>query len=220
MSACTWSVSLFLSFRPEDDPYRVTLRKLWKKMVEKDWRTTTKALYLLHALSRQAPVKNSRALSRTLKAMLPEVDAKTGRKYFNRRELLALAPARDGSENPKVALVDAYAGFVLRRALLFAAKFEDVSPKKKDKDGTCAAVVVEVQRAQNALLTLEHAAVFLELAAADARGQPRDAPAFSTETGLDFRILCVGCFCVSGWRKLGVWALECVRSSVFSEPYV
>ncbi|KAH8092862.1 hypothetical protein JL720_5027 [Aureococcus anophagefferens] len=116
---------------PDDDPYRVTLRKLWKKMVEKDWRTTTKALYLLHALSRSTPTKNARALSRTLKSMVGDADPKSGKKYFSRRELVALRDADDAGG--RAALVDAYAGFVLRRALLFAGKFEDVSPPSKKK---------------------------------------------------------------------------------------
>lgn len=34
----------------ENNPYRVTLRKLWKKMIEKDARTKLKALYMLHLL--------------------------------------------------------------------------------------------------------------------------------------------------------------------------
>ena len=63
-------------------------------MVEKDWRTTTKALYLLHSLSRSTPTKNSRALSRTLKSMLTDADPKTGRKYFNRRDLVAVRAAQ------------------------------------------------------------------------------------------------------------------------------
>ena len=34
------------------NPYRVTLRKLWAKMAEKDWRTAAKALYIFHVLLR------------------------------------------------------------------------------------------------------------------------------------------------------------------------
>ena len=41
------------NFEPNDptNPYRVTLRKLWAKLAEKNWRTTLKALYLLHSLA-------------------------------------------------------------------------------------------------------------------------------------------------------------------------
>ena len=170
---------------PDDDPYRVTLRKLWKKMVEKDWRTTTKALYLLHALSRSTPTKNARALSRTLKSMVGDSDPKSGKKYFSRRELITLREADD--DDGRGGLVDAYAGFVLRRALLFAGKFEDVSPpskKKKAKSASAAASDDDcdassfvdgdaARRAQNALLVADHALQFVAVALAD--GDPRDA---------------------------------------------
>ena len=156
---------------PDDDPYRVTLRKLWKKMIEKDWRTTQKALYLLHALSRSTPTKNARALSRTLKSMVGDADPKTGRKYFSRRELVTLR-GDDGAEYG--AVVDAYAGFVLRRALLFAGTFEEVATPKKKKKGAepevCAPDHIDevvLKRAQNALLVAEHALTFLRAALDD-----------------------------------------------------
>jgi len=163
---------------PQDDPYRVTLRKLWKKMVEKDWRTTTKALYLLHSLSRSTPLKNARALSRTLKSMLADADPKTGRKFFNRRDLVAVKV--DAAKEPrKQALVEAYAGYVLRRTLLFAgARFDDVAvPKaKSDDESVCSAAddSLALKRAENALLVLEHALTFVTVALADADG-PREA---------------------------------------------
>lgn len=144
---------------PEDDPYRVTLRKLWKKMVEKDWRTSLKALYLVHALSRQTPLKNSRALSKMLKSMLGDVDPKTGRKYFNRRDLVA-----HKRDDRAARLVDAYNGLVLRRALLFAGKFEDVTKQPVCDASPKRAVADATKRAGNALLVLDHAAHFVDTA--------------------------------------------------------
>lgn len=144
---------------PEDDPYRVTLRKLWKKMVEKDWRTSLKALYLVHALSRQTPLKNSRALSKMLKSMLGDVDPKTGRKYFNRRDLVA-----HKRDDRAARLVDAYNGLVLRRALLFAGKFEDVTKQAVCDASPKRAVADATKRAGNALLVLDHAAHFIDTA--------------------------------------------------------
>jgi len=158
---------------PEDDPYRVTLRKLWKKMVEQDWRTSMKALYLLHALSRQSPVPKARALSRTLKAMLTDLDPKSGRKYFNRRDLVVKK-----AQEERARLVDAYAGLVLRRTLLFAgADFQDVSKSLEiiPQDGiltTAAAVKLTSRRAQHALLVLEHAVQFIEIARIGPDGKP------------------------------------------------
>jgi len=36
----------------EDDPYYMTLHKLWTKMYETDWRTVVKSLYILHTILR------------------------------------------------------------------------------------------------------------------------------------------------------------------------
>lgn len=38
----------------EEDPYYMTLHKLWTKMSEKDWRTVVKSLYILHCISRDS----------------------------------------------------------------------------------------------------------------------------------------------------------------------
>ena len=63
---------------------------------------------------------------------------------------------------------------MLRRALLFAGKFEDVAaPKKKKKPAAveeCPADVINeatLKRAQNALLVTEHALTFLRAALDD-----------------------------------------------------
>lgn len=38
----------------EDDPYHMTLHKLWTKMTEKDWRVVVKATFILHCVSRDS----------------------------------------------------------------------------------------------------------------------------------------------------------------------
>jgi hypothetical protein len=44
------------------DIYDAVLRKLWKKMVEADWRTKIKALYILHRFSADGSVEHGPAL--------------------------------------------------------------------------------------------------------------------------------------------------------------
>ena len=44
------------------DIYDAVLRKLWAKMAEKDWRTTTKALYILHRFSADGSPEHAPAL--------------------------------------------------------------------------------------------------------------------------------------------------------------
>jgi ENTH domain len=44
------------------DIYDAVLRKLWGKMAEKDWRTTIKALYILHRFSADGAPEHAPAL--------------------------------------------------------------------------------------------------------------------------------------------------------------
>ena len=44
------------------DIYDAVLRKLWSKMAEKDWRTTIKALYILHRFSADGAPEHAPAL--------------------------------------------------------------------------------------------------------------------------------------------------------------
>jgi hypothetical protein len=54
----------------DNNPYRVTLRKLWKKMVEKDARTKLKALYLLHLLSMSTEPDDNRIFRALVERMV------------------------------------------------------------------------------------------------------------------------------------------------------
>src|SRR3546814_18105389 len=57
---------------PKDDPYRTTLHKLWMKMCEKDWRTTVKAMYLLHYVVRETTPEDSAMLMLIIRRMSKE----------------------------------------------------------------------------------------------------------------------------------------------------
>jgi hypothetical protein len=50
------------------DIYDAVLRKLWAKMAEKDWRTTIKALYVLHRFSADGSSEHAPALKVSLAA--------------------------------------------------------------------------------------------------------------------------------------------------------
>jgi hypothetical protein len=45
---------LYVRQNSDEDPYYMTLHKLWTKMTEKDWRIVTKSLYILHCISRES----------------------------------------------------------------------------------------------------------------------------------------------------------------------
>ena len=72
------------------DIYDAVLRKLWGKMVENDWRTTVKALYILHRFSADGAPDHQAALKARLRELRRTRDPKRGKeKYFNSKQLLS-----------------------------------------------------------------------------------------------------------------------------------
>jgi hypothetical protein len=71
------------------DIYDAVLRKLWSKMAEKDWRTTIKALYILHRFSSDGAPEHQAALKARLRELRRTRDPKRKDKYFNSKQLLA-----------------------------------------------------------------------------------------------------------------------------------
>ena len=71
------------------DIYDAVLRKLWAKMVEKDWRTTIKALYILHRFAADGAPDHQAALKARLRELRRTRDPKRKDKYFNSKQLLA-----------------------------------------------------------------------------------------------------------------------------------
>ncbi len=51
----------------DDDPYHMTLHKLWTKMTESDWRSVTKSLIILHSISRDCSVEACHQFSAAIK---------------------------------------------------------------------------------------------------------------------------------------------------------
>lgn len=118
------------------DIYDAVLRKLWAKMAEKDWRTTIKALYILHRFSADGAPEHAPALKARLRELRRTRDPKRKDKYFNSKQLL------DGDNKPESAKFRAfmarYAHYVLLRAQCFGGMFEEISsapaaPKDKKK---------------------------------------------------------------------------------------
>jgi ANTH domain len=71
------------------DIYDAVLRKLWGKMAEKDWRTTIKALYILHRYSADGAPEHAQTLKARLRELRRTKDPKRKDKYFNSKQLLA-----------------------------------------------------------------------------------------------------------------------------------
>jgi len=111
------------------DIYDAVLRKLWKKMVETDWRTKLKALYVLHRFSADGAPGHGPALKARLRELRRSKDPKTKEKYFNSKQLLK------GDNSPECANVRAftarYAHYVLLRAQCFAGMFTEIAPQEE-----------------------------------------------------------------------------------------
>ena len=121
------------------DIYDAVLRKLWSKMAERDWRTTIKALYILHRYAADGAPEHAPALKARLRELRRTRDPKRkDSKYFNSQQLLA------GDANPDNikfrAFMSRYAHYVLLRAQCFGGMFDEIShqPKPDKKKGSTA----------------------------------------------------------------------------------
>ena len=140
------------------DIYDAVLRKLWSKMAEKDWRTTMKALYILHRFSADGAPEHAPALKARLRELRRTRDPKRKEKYFNSKQLLA---GDNTPANAKFrAFMSRYAHYVLLRAQCFGGMFDEISqqPKPDKKKGakpkplTATALRVEHLEAATMLL--------------------------------------------------------------------
>ncbi|CAJ1952470.1 unnamed protein product [Cylindrotheca closterium] len=115
------------------DIYDAVLRKLWSKMAEKDWRTTIKALYILHRFSADGAPEHAPSLKARLRELRRTRDPKRKEKFFSSKQLLA---GDDKPENAKFkAFMSRYAHYVLLRVQCFGGMFDEigVEPGKETK---------------------------------------------------------------------------------------
>ena len=139
------------------DIYDAVLRKLWSKMAEKDWRTTIKALYILHRFSADGAPDHAPALKARLRELRRTRDPKRKDKYFNTKQLLA---GETSPENVKFrAFMARYAHYVLLRTQCFGGMFDEIlSLPKADKKKPPKPITSTSLRAEH----LEAAAILLK----------------------------------------------------------
>eukprot|EP01039_Chlorochromonas_danica_P000517 gene515-556_t len=107
----------------EDDPYYLTMHKLWTKMSEKDWRTVSKSLYILHCISRDSSTEACSRFAAAIKDLSKTKNPKKpDHKYFDLRQISEL----DGPSNAYQSFVKSYAAYVLFRSKSFCARFEEL----------------------------------------------------------------------------------------------
>lgn len=115
------------------DLYDAVLRKLWSKMAEKDWRTTLKALYILHRFASDGAPEHAESLKKQLRQLRRSRDRKGKDKYFNSKQLLA-GEITPENRNYR-AFMARYAHYVLLRAQCFGGMFDEIEilPKPNKK---------------------------------------------------------------------------------------
>ncbi|EKU22106.1 c2h2 zinc-finger protein, partial [Nannochloropsis gaditana CCMP526] len=114
------------------NPYRVTLRKLWAKMAERDWRTVAKALYLFHVLLRECEPDDVRIYKKVFAKMSREGCKKSRSRYFDAGAISAVDVMDGAGVGGAGACLDRrdfiarYSKYVLQRAKTFTSKFEEM----------------------------------------------------------------------------------------------
>jgi hypothetical protein len=117
------------------DIYDAVLRKLWSKMAERDWRTTVKALYILHRFAADGSPEHAPALKARLRELRRTRDPKRKDKFFNMKQILASDTTPENV--PYRNFMSRYANYVLLRTQCFSGMFDEISsvpqtPTKSD----------------------------------------------------------------------------------------
>jgi hypothetical protein len=134
-------ISLIKSYSPyknmvsEHNPYRVTLRKLWQKMIEPDYRSVIKALCLFHLLLKLSDYSDAKVYQKFLLKMSKETHDKSNGKYFNlktfQKNLNSLKEdetevleeqVNEGNKD----FISKYFLFLWKRSVLFTSNFHEM----------------------------------------------------------------------------------------------
>lgn len=103
-------------------------------MIESDWRTTIKAVYVLHRFGTDGAPQQQMALKTMLREMRRTKDPKRKTKYFNTKQML------EGDSNPANIMFRAflarYAHYVLLRVQCFGGMFSEIDPPVQKPSST------------------------------------------------------------------------------------
>lgn len=106
----------------ESNPYRVTLRKIWAKISEKEPQTVLKAAFLLHNLLRYSQPEDAVIYKNLILKMIREVCLKSKSKYFDSEVISKLSAETEAYSK----FVKSYNFYVIKRAKAFASGFEEM----------------------------------------------------------------------------------------------
>ena len=110
-----------LDLKSESNPYRVTLRKIWSKVIETDGRTVLKSFFLLHNILRSTEPEDSVIFKSLIAKMSKERYPKSNKKYFD-TNVIALSSETKYLED----FINRYSSYILKRSRAFTSGFEEV----------------------------------------------------------------------------------------------
>ena len=119
------------------NPYRVTLHKLWAKMVETDVRSRIKAVYLLHTILRYTEPDDAVIFKTIMQKMSKEFSKKSRSKYFDNTQIVNI------HDDHLHYFLSSYSTYVLKRSRAFTSSFEELGLISKDMrtEDICAQVL-------------------------------------------------------------------------------
>ena len=120
-----------------NNPYRVTLHKIWSKMIETDIRTRIKAVYILHTILRYTEPDDAVIFKSLMLKMSKEFSKRSNSKYF---DSLHITNIHDDRLN---IFLTCYSTYVLKRSRAFTSSFEELGLISKDMrtEDICAQVM-------------------------------------------------------------------------------
>mmetsp|Transcript_21590 Transcript_21590/g.21731 ORF Transcript_21590/g.21731 Transcript_21590/m.21731 type:complete len:493 (-) Transcript_21590:143-1621(-) len=127
----------------EDDPYHMTVHKLWTKMCERDWRTVVKSLFILHSISRESSEEVCERFAVTIKDMSRERNPKKPhQRYFDTRQVSDI----DETGTAYTQFLLNYATLVFYRTRIFSGRFEEINSLSESSSQKAA--VAKLKKAQ------------------------------------------------------------------------
>jgi len=110
-------------------PYRRFLESLWARMVEEDYRTVSKSIYILHRVAREASPGHTGGFRALLPLMQKEVCRSSSSSYFSLDDMIRVAP----SGSHLKPFLESYGLFVYKRLLSFDKDFSEMTWLQPEK---------------------------------------------------------------------------------------
>ena len=103
-----------------DDPYYMTNHKLYMKMIESDWRTTLKSLYIFHSIFRESSPNICESFRQAMKQMTRKTALKYQTDHYKYFDNVMIAQT-DNADNEELELFISHCTkFIMHRAKYFS----------------------------------------------------------------------------------------------------